>query len=54
VRSQPTLTRGEIDRLVAVYLDDLAKRDQEYPSWLPRGPLTQRNIVKVSARRSAL
>jgi hypothetical protein len=39
VRSQPTLTREKIDRLVAVYLDDLAKRDQEYASRLPRRPL---------------
>jgi integrase len=41
VRSQPTLTREKIDRLVAVYLDDLAKRDQEYASWLPRRPLDE-------------
>ena len=41
VRSEPTLTREEIDRLVAVYLDDLAKRDQEYASWLPRRPLDE-------------
>jgi len=38
VRSQPSLTREDIQRLVAVYLDDLAKRDQEFASWLPRRP----------------
>jgi hypothetical protein len=27
VRSQPSLTRGDIERLVAVYLDDLARLD---------------------------
>ncbi len=41
VRSQPTLTLEEIDRLVAVYLDHLARRDQEYASWLPRRPLDE-------------
>lgn len=41
VRSEPSLTREEIDRLVAVYLGDLAKRDQEYASWLPRRPLDE-------------
>jgi hypothetical protein len=44
VRSEPTLTREEIDRLIAVYLDDLAKRDQEYASWLPRRPLDEAKL----------
>ena len=39
VRLEPMLTREEIDRLVAVYLDELATRDEEYASWLPRRPL---------------
>jgi integrase len=38
VRSQPSLTREDIGRLVAVYLDDLAKRDLEFSSRLPRRP----------------
>jgi hypothetical protein len=36
VRSQPSLTREDIGRLVVVYLDDLASRDQEFSSRLPR------------------
>ncbi len=36
VCSEPALTREEIDRLVAVYLDDLAKRDQEFACQGPR------------------
>ena len=39
MRLEPTLTRAEIDRLVAVYLDELATRDEEYSGWLPRRPL---------------
>jgi hypothetical protein len=41
VRSEPTLTREDIDRLVDVYLGDLANRDREYASWQPRRPIDQ-------------
>ena len=41
VRSQPSLTREDIGRLVAVYLDDVAKRDLEFSSRLPRRPPDQ-------------
>ena len=36
VRSQTTLSRADIDRLVTVYIDDVARRDREFESWQPR------------------
>ena len=38
MRSQTTLSRADIDRLVAVYIDGVARRDREFESWQPRRP----------------
>ena len=64
MRANPTLTREDIDRLVAVYLDDLRLRDLTYPAgstprsgdapaWSRVGPAMYEELAQgvVDARR---
>jgi integrase len=46
VRSEPSLTRGDIDELVAVYVDELTRRDAVSASWRPRRPLDQAEFCR--------
>ena len=48
VRSQTTLSRAEIDRLVTVYIDGVARRDREYESWNPRRPADEGEFRRQS------
>jgi len=48
VRSETTLSRADIDRIVTTYIDDVARREREFESWRARGPPNEADFRRQS------